>query len=71
MWLSRGFNAGTVQGTVWFAEPLSVSDDNGFMGELTPFSWWEVGLGSAAEAKPDIIRSKFPVKFRLSSSTKK
>lgn len=62
--------AGTAQGGVRLAEPLGVSDDDGSMGELPPLSQWEVCWGSAADAKPDITRSNFPVKFRLFSRTK-
>lgn len=62
--------AGTVQGSMWLAELLSISGDDGSMGELPPLSRWEVCLGSAADAKPDITRSNFPVKFRLFSGTK-
>lgn len=62
--------AGTAQGSMQLAEPLGLSDDDGSMGELPPLSRWEVCLGSAADAKPDITRSNFPVKFRLFSRTK-
>lgn len=62
--------AGTAQGSERLAEPLGVSDDDSSMGELPPLSQWEVCWGSAADAKPDITRSNFPVKFRLFSRTK-
>lgn len=62
--------AGTVQGSARLAELFGVSDDYSSMGELPPLSQWEVCLGSAADAKPDITRSNFPVKFRLFSRTK-
>lgn len=62
--------AGTAQESLRLVELLSVSDDDGSMGELPPLSQWEVCLGSAADAKPDITRSNFPVKFRLFSRIK-
>lgn len=62
--------AGAAQRSVRLADPLRVPNGDGSMGELPPLSQWEVCLGSAVDAKPDITRSKFPAKFRLFSRTK-
>lgn len=62
--------AGKTQRSVWLADLLRAPNDDGSMGELPPLSQWEVCLGSAVDAKPDITRSNFPVKFRLFSRTK-